>query len=401
MNFKYQAKTHEGEIIKGRIQAQSEKEAVKLLSNKKLFILEMYPEKAEMSFSIFQKKVSLKDKIIFTKELAMMTKGGLPLVDSLSALEEQAENEVFSKAIGAIATDVKGGTSLSKAMGKYPQIFSNLYISITASGEQSGKLDEVLLRLADQLQKDYDLNQRIKNATTYPLVVVIALIGIMILMLVFVVPKLKAIFSEMGVELPLITRILLGSSDFAIKYWYILVAVIGGLYFFAKFWAKTPDGSMALDKMKLKLPIFGNLLREIYIARFARTMATLISSGLPMLAIIETVQQVVGNKVYEKAFEEIGKDIESGVTLSTALRKHNHDKIFPSMIAQMTAMGEKSGKVDYVLFEVADFYDKEVAATTDNMATLIEPILILIIGGGVGAAIAAVILPMYSLVKVI
>lgn len=401
MNFKYKAKTHEGEILDGRIQAPSEKEAVKLLSNKKLFILEMSPEKANISFSLFQKKVSLKDKIIFTKELAMMTKGGLPLVDSLSALEEQTENPVFSKAIGTIGTDVKGGTSLSKAMAKFPQIFSQLYISITASGEESGKLDEVLLRLADQLQKDYDLNQRIKNATTYPLVIVIALIGIMVLMLVFVVPKLKTIFSEMGVELPLITRILLGASDFSIKYWYIVVSIIAGAYFLIKFWAKSPDGAFSLDKIKLKMPIFGNLMRQIYLARFSRTMATLISSGLPMLTIIETVKKVVGNRVYEKAFDEIGHDIESGVTLSTALRKHNHDHIFPSMIAQMTAMGEKSGKVDYVLFEVADFYDKEVSATTDNMATLIEPILILLIGGGVGAAIAAVILPMYSLVKVI
>lgn len=401
MNFKYKAKTSEGEVLEGRIQAPTEKEAVKLLSNKKLFILEMYSEKVANSFTLFQKKVSLKDKIIFTKELAMMTKGGLPLVDSLAALEEQTENPVFSKAIGAIGTDVKGGTSLSKSMGKFPNIFSNLYISIAASGEESGKLDEVLLRLADQLQKDYDLNQRIKNATTYPLVVVIALIGIMIMLLIFVVPKLKNIFDEMGVELPWITRVLLGSSDYMLKYWYIVIILIIGIYLFFRFWSKSPDGALAIDRMKIKMPIFGGLMRQIYLARFSRTMATLISSGLPMLAIIDTVKQVVGNKVYAQAFEEIGHDIESGVTLSTALRKHNHDKIFPSMIAQMTAMGEKSGKVDYVLFEVADFYDKEVAGTTDNMATLIEPILILIIGAAVAAAIAAVILPMYSLVNVI
>lgn len=401
MNFFFKAKSQEGELVESEIQASSEAEAIKLLSQRKLFILDIHEEQKNFSSSFFKKKVSLKDKIIFTKELAMMTKGGLPLIDSLQALEEQTENPVFSKAIAGIGTDIKGGTSLSQALAKFPKIFPPLYIAITASGEESGKLDEVLLRLADQLQKDYELNSRVKSATTYPIVVVSALIAIMIVMLIFVIPKLKMIFSEMGVELPLLTRVILGASDNLIKFWYIALAGVLAIYFGAKFWAHTPDGALSLDKFKIKVPIFGALMRNIYLARFSRTMATLIASGLPMLDILKTIEKVVGNRIYAQAFENIAKDIESGITLSTALRKHNTEKIFPSMVSQMTAMGEKSGKVDYVLFEIANFYDNEVEVATNNMASLIEPILILIIGAVVGIAITSIIMPMYSLVNVI
>jgi type IV pilus assembly protein PilC len=403
MEFFYKAKNQAGATVEGQIQATNENEAAKLLAQQKLFVLDLdYGEQTsfQKGFTL-RRKVSLKDKIIFTKELAMMIKGGLPLIDSLDALAEQSENREFSRIIGQVMVDVKGGLALSKSLAKHPKVFPTLYIAITASGEKSGKLDEVLTRLADQLQKDYELNSRVKNALTYPVVVTIALIGIMILMLVFVVPQLKIIFSEMGVSLPIPTLIILGTSDFIIKYWYIIIIVVIGLIVAWRAWAKTSGGGIAIDKFKIKVWLFGPLMKKIYLARFSRTMATLIASGLPMLEIIDTVKLVVGNKIYVTAMEAMHRDIESGVPLSMSLRKHNIYQIFPAMISHMTAMGEKSGKVDYVLFEVADFYDKEVEATTQNLTSLIEPILILIIGGGVGIAIASVILPIYSLVNAI
>ena len=401
MEFIYTAKTDKNEVSSGKIQAQNEKQAINTLQKQGLFVLELEASHQEItqkfSFS-FRKKVSLKDKIIFTKQLAMMIKGGLPLVEALNALKEQTENQVFREAIVQITDEVRGGVALSKALEKHPKIFDKLYVSVTSSGEQSGKLDQVLERLADQLQKDYDLITKVKAAITYPIVIVCALLGVVVLMLVFVVPQLKGIFSEMGVQLPIFTRILLGTSDFVIRFWYIVIIVIIGLYLAIRYWGKTPRGRLSIDKFKIKVPIFGQLSRKIYMARFTRTMATLVSSGLPMLRILETVKEVVGNQVYKMAFEGISQDVESGVTLSVAIKKQ---KIFPPMISQMISVGEKSGKIDEILLHLANFYDKEVEASTSALASMIEPILIVIIGAGVGAAIAAVILPIYSLVNVI
>jgi type II secretory pathway component PulF len=254
MQFTYTAKDQANKIQKGEIQASSEIEAGKILGSQKLFVLEITQaqEKKPLDFLSFMKKISLKDKIIFTKQLAMMVKGGLPLVEALGALNEQAENPNFAKAIAEIKSDVEGGSALSKALAKHKDIFSDLYISITVSGEKSGKLSEVLEKLADQLQKDYDLISRVKNAVTYPIVIVVALIGIMVLMMIFVVPQLKTIFKEMGVELPIFTRVLLGTSDFFVAYWYLALAAVIGLIFAWKALRKNDQFSLFIDRIKLR-----------------------------------------------------------------------------------------------------------------------------------------------------
>ncbi len=404
MKYTYTAKTKEGVIRSGNIDASNEEDAAKILKGHDLFILEVKKEEGSLpsiqniKIPFISGRVALKDKIIFTQQLAMMVKAGLPLVDAFSALEEQTENKYFSKTIGEIATDVKGGKALSETLSKYPRIFNELYISIVRSGEKSGKLDEVLERLSDQLQKDYDLISKIKAAVTYPIVVVIALIGIVILMLIFVVPQLKNIFQDLGAELPLTTRIVLGTSDAVINYWYIFLIATIALVFGFRYWARTNAGGMIWDRLKLRIPLIGPLTRKIYMARFARTMGTLVASGLPMLEIIETVKGIINNRVYQKGFENISNDIENGVQLSVTLEKQ---KIFPPMIYHLISVGEKSGKLDYVLLSMATFFDKEVENTTSNLATLVEPILIIIIGAGVGFVVASVIMPIYSLVNTI
>jgi len=405
MQYTYSAKNQEGQRLTGVIEAGSEVEAAKILKNHQLFVLEIKKEKAGlpgMSHSLkipfLSDRVSLKDKIIFTQQLAMMIKAGLPLVEAFRALEEQTENKYFSKTIAEIASEVKGGRALSETLAKFPKIFNQLYISIVRSGEKSGKLDEVLERLADQLQKDYDLIAKIKAAVTYPIVVIVALVGIVILMLIFVVPQLKSIFQDLGAELPLTTRIVLGASDAIRNYWYIFLVVILGLIFSLRYWARTATGGLIWDNFKLKIPLIGPLTRKIYMARFTRTMGTLVASGLPMLDIIETVSGVINNRLYQEAFKRISKDIENGVPLSSALDKQ---KIFPPMIYHLVAIGEKSGKLDFVLLSMANFFDKEVETTTANLATLVEPILIIIIGTGVGFVVASVIMPIYSLVNAI
>lgn len=405
MKYSYSCKNKEGKIIDGSIDARSEAEAAKALQGQGLFVLEMKkmggPLPAigkPMDIPLISNRVALKDKIIFTQQLAMMIKAGLPLIDAFAALQEQTENKYFAKTIGEVAAEVKGGKPLSETLAKYPKIFNKLYISIVRSGEKSGKLDEVLERLSDQLQKDYELISKIKAAVTYPIVVIVALIGIVFLMLIFVVPQLKEIFRDLGAELPLTTRIVLGISDFIINYWYVLIALILILVFGIRLWAKTPSGELRWDNFKLKVPLIGPLIRKIYMARFARTMGTLVASGLPMLEIIETVGGIINNRIYQDSFKRISKDIENGLQLSNSLRKQ---KIFLPMIYHLVAVGEKSGKLDYVLLSMADFFDKEVETTTGNLATLVEPILIILIGAGVGFVVASVIMPIYSLVNTI
>lgn len=401
MEFSYVAKNNKGEQSQGVLSAVNEKQALDMLGKENLFVLEIknVGEKTSITKSFnFRQNVSLKDKIIFTSQLAVMTKAGLPLIEALEALKEQTENPLFVKAISQIAEDVRGGMALSKALSKHPKIFSPLYVAVTSSGEKSGKLDVVLNRLSEQLQKDYDLISKVKSAITYPIVIVCALVGVVIMMLIYVVPKMKDIFDEMGATLPLPTRILLGISDFTVTYWYIVLLIIAGLIIAIHYWAKTPAGHFWLDKFKISVPLFGPLTKKIYLSRFTRTTATLVASGLPMLEIINTDKTVVGNKVYQPVFDQILRDVESGIPLSLAIKKH---KIFPPMIPQMISVGEKSGKIDQILSEIANFYDKEVEATTSNMASLIEPILILIIGAGMGLAIISVIMPIYSLVNVI
>ena len=406
MKFTYKAKNQDGQVSEGVIDAPSEDVAAKALHEKGLFVLEvskiggatLKSVTTDIKIPFFSSRVPLKEKIIFTQQLAMMIKAGLPLVDAFVTLQEQAENKYFAGIITNIITDVKGGKPLSEAMSKYPNIFPKLYTAIILSGEKSGKLDEVLERLAQQLQKDYDLITKIKAAVTYPIVVVVALIGIVILMLVFVVPQLKTIFADMGAQLPLITRIVLGTSDLLRNFWYIWLIVIFGSIIGLRFWARTPGGNFIWDRFKLKMPLIGPIIKKIYMARFARTTGTLVASGLPMLDIIATVRDVIGNQVYKRAFSNIATDIENGVAFSETLKKQ---KIFPSMIYHLVATGEKSGKLDYVLLSMADFFDKEVETTTQGLATMIEPILIIIIGAGVGLVVASVIMPIYSLVNVI
>ncbi len=405
MKLSYSAKDQSGKIQTGVFDAPSETAAAKALHEQGLFVLEVKKIGAELpglkgniQIPFLSNRVPLKDKIIFTQQLAMMIKAGLPLMDAFAALQEQTENKYFSSAISEVAKEVKGGKSLSETMGKYPKIFSKLYIAIVRSGEKSGKLDESLERLSDQLQKDYDLISKIKAAVTYPILVIGALVGIMIIMLVFVIPQLKTIFADMGAELPLVTRIVLGTSDLIRNFWYIWIIIIVGLILGIRFWAKTPAGGIIWDNLKLKIPLIGPLIKKIYIARFCRTMGTLVASGLPMLEIIETVGQVLTNKIYQLAFGKISKDIENGIPLSVALKKQN---IFPAMVYHLAAVGEKSGKLDYVMLSMATFFDKEVENTTANLATLVEPILIIIIGAGVGLVVASVIMPIYSLVNVI
>lgn len=398
MLYFYSAKTYSGENTKGEIESVDQFKAVKELKERQLIVLEIKEKKSTFDLSFLRFGVSLKEKVIFLSQLTMMLKSGLPLVEALEALKEQTSNKQFVEIIDEISIAIRGGKSLSESMQKYPNVFPSLYIGVISSGEKSGKLDEVTDRLAKQMQKDDDLYSKIKNALMYPAVILVAIAGVLTLVLVYIMPQVKKIFDDMNITLPLLTRMILGVSSFTEHFWWLIILIIIGIIIIFRSLLNNYAFKYAWDRMQLSLPIFGPFIKKIYMSRFTSNLATLVSAGLPMLEALDTTKGVVSNVIYQNAMERIYKDIENGVQFSASLKK---EKVFPAMIAQLVNIGEKSGKLDLVLTDLSDFFDKEVENITRNLTTLLEPILTIIMGIGVALVVASVILPIYGLVNVI
>lgn len=399
MIFNYIAYNDKGEVIKGNISADDEKTALKLIKNQKLILSNIKKQRDALKLNIsLLSKVGIRDKIIFTKELAIMSKAGLSIIDALSSIAEEVEKPKFKKAILDIAQSIKGGESLSKSMAKYPDIFPSLYISVIKSGEESGKLDNVLLNLSEQMEKDHELISKVKSAMTYPILILGTLVGVAALILIFVMPQLEKVFLDTGVKLPMMTRALLSTSRLLSHYWWAFsIGLVGLIIFLAKF-IKTKIGSQAFDYIKIKSPILGGIFVKIYSARFSRTSFTLISSGVAINEIFDTVGQVVNNSFYAKDLEKISEMIKAGKPFSSSIEQCHR---FPHLVSSLLKVGEKSGKIDYVLGTLAEYFEREVDRATSNLSALIEPVIMLILGIGVGLVVISVLMPIYGLVNAI
>lgn len=398
MQYTYKAKNKDGLISKGTIETDNEKTATMSLREKGLYLIDI---KSGSQFSVnnlMNSKVPVKDKIVFTEQLGVMIKSGLSIVEALEALREETQNKAFSGQINQIISDIQGGTPLSSALSKHPDTFSEIYVSMIKSGEESGKVDLVLNRLSVQMAKDYELRRKIKGAFSYPIFVLVALTIVMVLILIFVIPQLTKIFVESGAKLPASTRLILGMSDFVRSFgiWALIALVI--LVIGLMRYRKTVAGKHFFDRIVLKLPIFGTLLKKIYMARFSRTFSALISSGLPLLDVFKVSGRTIGNSLYQNEIEKIASDVKAGQPVSTSLKK---SALFPQMIGQLAAAGEKSGDLDEVFTTLANFYDRDVDSMTANMSTLLEPFLMVILGVGIGFVIIAVLQPIYGLVNVV
>lgn len=400
VRFQYTAKTISGEIVKSEIEANDEPQAIKTLRDRKLLILKLNLTEKSSFFSLFSafSAIGEKDKIIFIKELSVMVQSGLTLTEALDTLKDQTSNNNLNKIIGELSVEIRGGKSLSQALKKYPDVFSPLFINIVNSGEKSGKLDSVLESLSKQMDKDYELKSKIKGAFVYPVVILVALTIVLVIAVVFIIPQIKKIFDDMNVELPILTKILIGISSIILNYWWIIILFVGGLLLFIKSSSKTERFKRLQDVFLLKVPIFGVLIKKIYMAQFSRNLASLISAGVPMLEALKTNRNIINNLVYQEAIDRIMKDVENGVQLSVAIRK---EKGFPPMISQLLNAGEKSGKIDFILNTIADFYDREVDDTTHNLTTILEPALTVVMGIAVALFAVSVILPIYGLVNAI
>lgn len=399
--FRYQAKKGaDGTIEKGEVEAESPAAARERLRAEGYLLLELHQAtkttRGATGGLLKRKKVSLKDKIIFTRQLSVMIKAGLSLVKALQALQKQSENAYFKDVVGIMINQVKGGQTLSKAMSRTPKIFPEVYVAVVKAGEQTGQLAEVLLNLAEQQEKEADLISKVKGAMIYPGVILVTMVGVGFLIVFFVLPSLTAIFADSGQKLPFLTRMLLGTSDFIRQYLLILLPILVGLFYLMRRWFATKSGQGFYDHLKVSVPVFGGLTKKLYMARFSRTLAMLTKASLPIIQSIQIVEKTINNVHYKGAFMRIEQAVESGKSLSMALDK---EPLFPPMVSQLTSLGEESGNLESVLLEIAEFYDKEVDTISRNLSTLLEPLLLIIMGIGVGFVVAAVLGPIYGLVQ--
>lgn len=399
--FSYTA-TKNDKTVHGVIEASSKEALIASLRKQNIIPLVVKPEKSASSFIntfVQTKKVKLKDLAVFTRQLSTMVSAGVPLNRSLYTLQNQTRNSYFKKITGDIAKAVEGGTPLADAFNKFPNVFSDVYVNMVRAGEAGGILDEILKRLALQIERDSSMHKKIRSAMAYPVVIlsitVIAFFGIMI----FIIPKLGKIIKDLGGEnasLPIYTQFMLDISSFLQKYavFIILLAII--VSFFVRRYIRTAKGRYQFHRLLLRLPIFRTAIIKIAIARFARTFASLMSSGVGVLDALEVTGGAIGNEVIAKELKDAASAVRNGQQLSEPLSKSKH---FPPIVAQMLSVGEESGKIDTILVKVADFYEEEVETTVDGLASIIEPMMIIILGAVVGLIAASVMGPIANLSK--
>jgi type IV pilus assembly protein PilC len=396
--YAYKVRDRGGNLISGTLVADNEALVLQRLREQGLTPLEVGKQGRGLNIELTPKKVKLKELSVFSRQFATMVNSGLPILRALSILADQASNPELAKTLTACRIDIEQGSSLSNALQKHPKVFNDLYVSMVKSGETGGSLDTVLLRLADMIENEVKLRGKIKSAMTYPIAVVALVSLILTAMLLFVVPQFKSIYGQLGGSLPLPTRVLLTISDLFKKFWYIvLIGLFVGRFVFRR-WKATPAGRESVDAFKLRVPVFGSLFHKTALARFAGTLAMLLRSGVPILQALDIVSDTVNNKVISKAVTDVQASVREGESMAKPLSKH---KVFPPMVVQMLAVGEETGQVDVMLEKVSTFYNQEVEASVDALTSLIEPLLIAVIGGAVGAAVIALYMPMFNIIKLI
>ena len=397
-SFLYIAReTASGREIRSSVEATTEAAAISALLNRNLLVVSIQ-EKIGKKGKTGGGRVSLAEQVVFTRQLATMIDAGLAMVQSLQALAEQTTNKVMRDVIKDVCTRVEGGDSFSEALQKHPKVFTRLYVCMVAAGEKGGLLAEILARLAVYLENTARLRKKVKSAMMYPSVVTVVAILITIFLLVKVVPVFGEIFASFQAELPAPTQALVNLSEFVQKYvLLILVGGAGGVYAWMHF-IKTKVGREFWDGRRIKLPIFGVIAHKICLARFTRTLASLIRSGVPILEVLQIVSQTVGNVIMEKAIKTAALDIERGESISAALGKH---PIFPSMIIRMITAGEQTGKIDNMLERISDFLDEEIETTLSGLTALIEPILIVFLGVVIGGMVICMFLPIFKMPEIV
>ncbi len=401
--FAYKVRDKQGKTREGTLDAENVSlvaEKLRQMGYQPLNIEAQKDKKlqAEIKIPGFSDRVKLQDVSVFSRQFATMINAGLPLLRSLSILADQTENPALAKIIGEVRADVEKGSSLSVALARHPKAFNRLYIAMVKAGEAAGALDETLLRLADTIESQLELRRRVKSAMTYPAVVGVLVLMILTGMILFIVPMFQDMYASLGGNLPLPTQVLINISDAVRSFWFVVIGLEVGAIFGFKKWIATDKGRGKWDAIKLKMPVFGGLVHKTAIARFARTLSSLIKSGVPILEALDIVCDTSGNEVVAAGVRDTQNHIKQGEALGPPLQ--NHD-VFPPMVVQMIVVGEETGALDEMLARIADFYDAEVAATVEALTSLIEPLLIVFMGLSVGGMVIALYMPMFNIVNLI
>lgn len=394
--FTYKAADATGKEVTGKLEAANDKIASQQLRDRGLRVFELKEQAGGggFSFGFGKKKVKASDKMTFTRQLATLIEAGLPLLRALTILTEQSENPTLREMIEDIKNSVQGGASFSEAIAKYPEVFDKLYVSMVKAGEIGGVLEIVLDRLASFAEKDAQLMAKVKSAMVYPMIMVVVAVVVITVLMAFVIPQFTELFGQMGAQLPLPTRILIGISDAIKGFWWAIFGGMIGLYYGSQAWFKTPAGERWRDAMMLKLPVFGELTRKMITARFTRTLGTLIQSGVPILQALSIVKDTTGNVIVGEAMDSVAASVTEGEPLATPLHKLG---VFAPMVTNMIAVGEETGALDQMLIRIADNYDMVVEEAVKAMTSLMEPALIVFMGVTVGFVVLALFMPLFDL----
>lgn len=383
-------------IVKSTVQAESETAAGKLLMTRDLVPLEIHPEvESRGILSKLSNRVSTKDKVIFTRQLATLISAGLPLAQSLNTVQGQTDNKRLKAVVQDVISSVEGGSSLSKAFAKHDKYFNELFIALVAAGEASGTLDGALERIANQQEKDAEISSKIRGALVYPAIVLAVIVAVVVFMLTTVVPQIEGLYDSLGQSLPLLTAIMVWAANILTKFWWLVLIIIGASLYFAKRYIATDKGRHKLDLFKLNVPLFSDLFRKLYMARFCRTGETLLKSGVPMVQMMSITADSIGNTEVKAEIKRASEKVKSGKSLSSSLK--NEDYVLP-LVPQMISIGEQSGSIDAMMSKAADFYEKEIDNAIATISTSIEPVLMVVLAVVAGGMVGAILFPIYGLV---
>lgn len=398
--FKYKVMNHQGGKIEGTFKANNKNEVLAMIEDNNYYPIEIKEVLEREEQSLFESfaKVKTKDLYIFCRQFHTMINAGANISNALDVLRNQSTNKKLKKSLNDAHDNVQKGTSLSEALRNHSDVFPDLLINMINTGEVSGNLDVIMSRMASHYEKENKINNQLKSAMVYPMVLAVLSVVVVIFLLTFIMPTFIGMFEGSGVELPGPTKFVMGLSKFIQTKWYILLIVVGGIVYGMKIYARTPVGRLSIDEFKLKLPIIKDITEKVIVSRFTRTLSTVLASGLPLVQALEVVQKVVGNKVAENSLEAIKEKVLKGVSLGEALGEAT---IFPMMLQSMIKIGEESGSLDDILDKTANFYDEELEAGMKRMTTMIEPLMIIIMGVVIGFIVIAMMLPMFDMMKTV
>ena len=393
--YKYTARdASTGQVVKSQVEAMSEQAAAKLIREQNYTPINIEPVSAGKSVLPKRGRVKAKDKVLFSRQLSTLINAGVPLVQSLQNVLGQTQNKYFRVIISKIISDVEGGSAFSAAVAKHPAVFNEIYRSLVEAGEASGTLDRSLDRLAFQQEKDADMMRKIRGAFTYPIIVLVVMIGVCVYMMMTLLPQVQILYDGTGQALPFTTAMLLGVTDFIKQFWYIVVVLIGLGAFFTSKWARSGPGKEVIDKVKMKAPAVGPLFMKMYMARFARTASTLVESGVPLLQVLKITESSVNNVHIARSIAAATEKVKAGKSLSESLRG---DSNFLELVPGMLGIGEQSGATEQMMAKTADYYEKEVDDQIKTISTIIEPMMMILMGVVALIIVAAILLPVYTM----